>query len=262
MRHTLLAVGGLLVVACARTTPSVAQTASAPVPATAAAAAHSSTPPSIDAPLRTTEVASGLEHPWGLAFLPDGRMLVTERPGRLRIVSPEGKLSKPLTGVPEVYAQGQGGLLDVALSPDFATDRYVYLSFSEAGDGGAGTAVARGKLGEQGLTDTQVIWRQRPKVKGSNHWGSRLVFRRDGTLFVTLGERQDYREKAQDLSTTLGKIVRINADGTVPQNNPFVGNDKALPEIWSYGPPQHAGRGDQSGHGRAVDGGARRAGWR
>jgi glucose/arabinose dehydrogenase len=198
-------------------------------------AQRSPTPESIAAPVRVETVARGLEHPWGLAFLPDGRMLVTERPGRLRIVSREGGLSEPLSGVPRVFAQGQGGLLDVAESPQFAQDRLVFLSFSEPGEGGAGTAVARARLGDGGLESTRVIWRQRPKVDGQNHWGSRLVFRRDGTLFVTLGDRFAYRERAQDLSTTLGKVVRIQADGSVPSDNPFAGRPGALPEIWSYG---------------------------
>ncbi|MDQ7827969.1 MAG: PQQ-dependent sugar dehydrogenase [Armatimonadota bacterium] len=198
-------------------------------------APRSPTPEPTDAPVRVETVARGLEHPWGLAFLPDGRMLVTERPGRLRLVERDGRLSEPLSGVPPVYARGQGGLLDVALSPTFAQDRLVYLSFAEPGAGGAGTAVARGRLGERGLDGTQVIWRQQPKVEGPNHWGSRLVFRRDGTLFVTLGDRFAYRERAQDLSTTIGKIVRLNADGSVPRDNPFVGRPGARPEIWSYG---------------------------
>ena len=180
------------------------------------------------------DVAQGLDHPWGLAFLPDGRMLVTERPGRLRSVGRSGELSDPLAGVPEVRAGGQGGLLDVALSPSFAQDRLVYLTFSEPGEGGAGTAVARGRLGERGLEDTQTIWRQQPKAGTSQHWGSRLVFRPDGTLFVTLGDR-GHRDRAQDLSTTIGKIVRLNPDGTIPRDNPFVGRDGVRPEIWSYG---------------------------
>ena len=140
-------------------------------------------------------------------------MLVTERPGRLRR-GPDGQLSEPLVGVPRVYASGQGGLLDVALSPAFEKDRLVYLSFAEPGEGGAGTAVARGRLGEGGLENTQVIWRQQPKVSGPNHFGSRIVFRPDGTLFVTLGDRFNYSDRAQDLSTTIGKIVRINPDGS------------------------------------------------
>jgi aldose sugar dehydrogenase len=202
--------------------------------AVAQEAPRSPTPAAVKLAARVTDVARGLEHPWGLAFLPDSRLLVTERPGRLRLVT-NGQLSEPLAGVPAVYGRGQGGLLDVALGPGFAQDRLVYLSFSEPGEGGAGTAVARGRLGECGLEGTHVIWRQQPKVDGPNHWGSRLVFRPDGTLFVTLGERYAYRERAQDLSVTLGKIVRINPDGTVPRDNPFVGRDGVRPEIWSYG---------------------------
>jgi glucose/arabinose dehydrogenase len=198
-------------------------------------APRSPTPAVIHAPIRATTVASGLEHPWGLAFLPDGRMLVTERPGRLRIVDRNGRLSGPVSGVPTVYAAGQGGLLDVALSPNFATDRSIYLSYAEPGDGGAGTAVARARLGDGGLERVEVIWRQVPKVGGRNHWGSRLVFARDGTLFVTVGDRYSERERAQDLSTTIGKVVRINADGSVPRDNPFVKRDGARGEIWSYG---------------------------
>jgi glucose/arabinose dehydrogenase len=205
------------------------------VPASAQEAPRSPTPAPAKLAAKVVDVARGLEHPWGLAFLPDGRMLVTERPGRLRIATPDGTLSEPLTGVPPVYARGQGGLLDVALGPGFAQDRLVYLSFSEPGDGGAGTAVARGRLGERGLEGTQVIWRQQPKVEGPNHWGSRLVFRPDGTLFVTVGDRYAYRERAQDLSVTLGKVMRINADGSIPRDNPFVGRADARPEIWSYG---------------------------
>jgi aldose sugar dehydrogenase len=200
-----------------------------------AQAPHSSTPASVSAPLRVTPVAQGLESPWGLAFLPDGRMLVTEQPGRLRIVARDGRLAEPLAGVPEVVARGQGGLLDVTLSPNFAQDQLVYLSYSEPSGDKAGTAVARGRLEEGRLGNVQVIWRQTPKVSGSNHWGSRVVFGRDGTMFITLGDRFDYSELAQDLSTTLGKIVRINPDGSIPQDNPFVGRTGVQPEIWSYG---------------------------
>jgi len=197
-------------------------------------APRSPTPKDTPFPGRAVDVAKGLEHPWGLAFLPDGRMLVTERPGRLRVVGKDGALSEPLTGVPRVQAGGQGGLLDVVLSPSFAQDRLVYLSFSEPGDGGAGTAVARGRLGERGLDDTQVIWRQQPKVSGGIHFGSRMVFRGDGTFFVTLGDRNK-RDPAQDVSGTIGKVVRLNADGSVPKDNPFVAREGARPEIWSYG---------------------------
>jgi glucose/arabinose dehydrogenase len=200
-----------------------------------AQAPRSPTPESLKGAVDVQTIAKGLEHPWGLAFLPDKRMLVTERPGRLRIVSPDGRVSGPLAGVPQAYASGQGGLLDVALSPGFAKDRLVYLSFAESIEGRRGTAIARGRLGESGLESTQIVWRQQPKVSGSNHWGSRIVFRPDGTLFVTLGDRFSYSERAQDLATTIGKIIRINPDGSAPRDNPFVGRNDALPEIWSYG---------------------------
>jgi aldose sugar dehydrogenase len=205
------------------------------LPASAQDAPRSPTPKDSPLPARVTTVTKGLQHPWGLAFLPDGRMLVTERPGRLRLVGRDGQLSEPLAGVPAVYARGQGGLLDVSLGPSFAQDRLVYLSYSEPGGAGGSTAVARGRLGERGLEGTQVIWRQEPKVSGNNHWGSRLVWRPDGTLFVTVGDRFEYAERAQDLSTTIGKIIRINADGSVPPDNPFVARANVRPEIWSYG---------------------------
>ncbi len=214
--------------------------------ALAAAAAIAAAPQAVTAQDRTIDTQTGrlrieivarpLAHPWGLAFLPDGRMLVTERPGRLRIVSGDGRISEPLAGVPRVFAQGQGGLLDVALDPNFASNRLVYLSYAEPGEGGAGTAVARGRLNEAGtaIENASVIFRQQPKVSGSAHFGSRLVFARDGTLFVTLGERFKF-EPAQDLTSHLGKIVRINPDGSVPSDNPFVGRAGVRPEIWSYG---------------------------
>jgi glucose/arabinose dehydrogenase len=204
--------------------------------ASQADAPRSPTPPPIPAPVRVQTVARGLDHPWALAFLPDGRMLVTERSGQLRVVESSGRVSEPLAGVPPVAARGQGGLLDVSLDPSFTETRLVYLSYSEPGDGGtAGTAVARGRLGAGRLDDLHVIYRQQPKVSGGNHFGSRLVFARDGTLFVTQGDRFGHREKAQDLSSGLGKIVRVNRDGTVPRDNPFVGRDGARPEVWSYG---------------------------
>jgi glucose/arabinose dehydrogenase len=184
--------------------------------------------------IKVETVATGLSHPWGLAFLPDGRMLVTERTGTLRLVSKDGKLSAPLSGVPEVVVAGQGGLLDVAIDPDFKSNNLVYLSYSELGESGASTAVARGKLGDSGLENVEVIFRQMPKIKGNLHFGSRLVFALDGKLFVTLGERFQFTP-AQDLGNDLGKIVRINPDGSVPKDNPFVGRNDARPEIWSYG---------------------------
>lgn len=182
----------------------------------------------------------GLEFPWGLVFLPDGGMLVTERPGTLRHVTADGQLSGPIAGVPQVDARGQGGLLDVALDPDFASNRLVYLSFAEPGEGGTNsTAVARGVLSDDltQLSELDVIFSQRPKLPSTLHYGSRLVFDADGYLFITTGERSEaeFRVQAQDLGSHLGKVIRILPDGTVPQDNPFVGTDGALPEIWSYG---------------------------
>ena len=193
-------------------------------------------PPTVSDRVQFTTIASGLEHPWSLAFLPDGRMLVTERPGRLRYVTMKGEVSEPIAGVPAVHAVEQGGLLDVVLDPDFSANSTIYLSYAEPGDGDVnGTAVARAKLDGARLTGLQVIFRQLPKVKSNYHFGSRLVFARDGNLFVTLGERYSERDSAQDLGTHLGKIVRITKDGKVPADNPFVGRAGALPEIWSLG---------------------------
>ena len=189
--------------------------------------------------IRVSTVAKGLDHPWGLAFLPDGSMLVTERSGALRRVSAEGAVSEPLSGVPEVEARDQGGLLDITLAPDFAESRMVYLSYAEKGEGGNGTAVARGRLADDnaGLENVEVIFRQQPKVDSTKHFGSRIVFDGAGHVFIGLGERSEeqFRDQAQDLGSHLGKIVRINPDGSVPEDNPFVGREGALPEIWSYG---------------------------
>ena len=189
-------------------------------------------------PVTATPVVQGLDHPWALAFLPDKKgMLVTERPGHLRWLSPEGKLSAPLAGVPKVWAKGQGGLLDVVLSPGFANDRLVYLSFAEEGpDGNAGTAVGRGRLSDDmsSLSDFKVVFRQEPKLSTGNHFGSRLVFDRDGYLFIALGENNQ-RSTSQDLDKLQGKVVRIYPDGRIPEDNPFVGQKGARPEIWSYG---------------------------
>jgi aldose sugar dehydrogenase len=203
----------------------------------AAAASPRAQPESVTTeagPIAVENVAGGLVHPWGIAFLPDGRMLVTERPGRLRIVSQDGSLSEPLAGTPEVFARGQGGLLDVALDPNFSENRLIYLSFAEPGSGGASTAVGRGRLSEDRIADFEVIFRQEPKVSGANHFGSRIVFSPDGKLFLTTGERFKF-DPAQDLSNHLGTIVRINRDGSIPEDNPFVGVPDAKDEIWSYG---------------------------
>ena len=185
--------------------------------------------------LNPVTVARGLQHPWGLVFLPDASMLVTERPGRMRVVSRSGELGAPLAGLPRIDVGGQGGLLDVALDPAFANNRLIYFSYSEPGDGGNSTAVARGRLEADQLADVQVIFRQLPKVASSLHFGSRLAFARDGRLFITLGERYSRKDDAQTLDTHHGKIVRIEADGRVPADNPFVGRAGARPEIWSYG---------------------------
>ncbi|HET8725885.1 MAG TPA: PQQ-dependent sugar dehydrogenase [Alphaproteobacteria bacterium] len=189
--------------------------------------------------IRVETVADGLSHPWGMAFLPDGRLLVTERSGELRVVTAEGDLSEPVAGVPEVDARDQGGLLDVALHPEFDRNRLVYMSYAEPGEGGNSTAVARGVLSEDGssLSDVEVVFSQQPKVESTKHFGSRMVFDREGRLFVTLGERSDeeFRDQAQELDSHLGKIIRVNDDGSVPEDNPFVGREDALPEIWSYG---------------------------
>jgi len=189
--------------------------------------------------IRVTTVVDGLDHPWALVFLPDGGMLVTEKSGALRHVGTDGELSQPIGGVPEVDTAGQGGLLDVTLAPDFATSRMIYLSYAEPGEGGNGTAVARGTLNANmtALENLEVIFQQAPKVQSRAHFGSRLVFDGDGHLYVTLGERSaaEFRGQAQELGSHLGKIVRINPDGSVPEDNPFVGQEGALPEIYAYG---------------------------
>ena len=193
------------------------------------------TPAGDDEKFELVTVTSGLEHPWGMAFMPDGRVLITERPGRLRIIDRDGKAGPPIAGVPVVEAVKQGGLLDVALDPAFATNRLVYLAYTEPREGGNGTSVARGVLERDSLVGVQVIFRQQPAMQGGYHFGSRLVFDRGGRLFVTLGDRNVGRAQVQTLDNTIGKIVRINSDGSIPPDNPFVGREGALPEIWSYG---------------------------
>ncbi|MEW6321362.1 MAG: PQQ-dependent sugar dehydrogenase [Acidobacteriota bacterium] len=187
-------------------------------------------------------VAQGLQNPWSLAFLPDGRMLVTERPGRLRIIAADGTLSEPVAGLPAVFARAQGGLLDVALDPDFAKTRLVYWSYAEPRDGGVNnTAVARGTFVDDTaaprVENVQVIYHQEPSMNSPLHFGSRLVFARDGTLFITQGDRSipEGRMQAQKMDSLLGKIVRINRDGTIPKDNPFVGKAGVRPEIWASG---------------------------
>jgi glucose/arabinose dehydrogenase len=187
------------------------------------------------AELKPVTVARGLAQPWGLAFLPDGRLLVTERVGRMRIVAPDGRLGEPLQGLPAVDAKGQCGLLDVVLDPKFAENRWVYWTYAEAGEGGNGVAVARGRLQERQLSEVQVIFRQLPKVASQLHCGSRLAFAKDGRLFVGLGDRFGRKDDAQNPANHIGKIVRIEADGRVPADNPLVGRAGAAPEVFSLG---------------------------
>jgi glucose/arabinose dehydrogenase len=187
-------------------------------------------------PITVETIAQGLQNPWGLAFMPDGRMLVTEKPGRLRIVSAKGEVSKPIANVPRVAARGQGGLLDVAISPGFGRDRTIFFTFSESGQGSeAGTALARARLtNDSELSDVRVIFRQTPKVEGGQHFGSRIAFARDGAILVGLGDRGKM-DPAQDVSTTIGAVVRLNGDGSPIKDNPFVATAGARPEIYSYG---------------------------
>ncbi|MEH2475441.1 glucose/arabinose dehydrogenase [Nitrobacteraceae bacterium AZCC 2161] len=188
--------------------------------------------------LEVQTVASGLVHPWALAFLPDGRMLVTERPGRMRIVTPQGQLLPPFKGVPEVWATGQGGLLDVIIDKGFAQNNTIYFCFSERSGSGGRTTVARARLVDgtaPKLDDVKMIFRQDGPLSSGNHYGCRIVQASDDNLFVTLGEHFSYRDEAQNLGNHLGKLIRIAPDGSVPKDNPFAGRDGARPEIWSYG---------------------------
>ena len=204
----------------------------------ASAAAQSTLSNAVSGRAMATVVAERLDHPWSLAFLPgDGplRMLVTERAGRLRVVTADGKVSAPIAGVPSVHAVNQGGLLDVAVAPDFAQSRRLYLSFAQAVEGGARTAVVSARLADMALTEVKLIFAQADIVAGGHHFGSRIAIARDGSLYVTTGERYVAKDRAQALDSHLGKVIRINPDGSVPKDNPFVGKTGAKPEIWSYG---------------------------
>jgi glucose/arabinose dehydrogenase len=186
-------------------------------------------------PVSVETVVEGLDGPWGLAFLPDGRLLVTEKVGNLRIVDLQGNLSDPLQGTPEIFSEGHGGLMDVALDPEFKQNQLVYLSFAAPGpEGKAATALGRGKLVDDRIEDFDVIFRQEPWVDGAYHFGNRIEFDDEGHLFLALGERFQF-DPAQDLSNHLGKVIRINRDGSIPDDNPFVDQENAKPEIWSYG---------------------------
>jgi len=243
----------------------------------AAAIAEGNSAPALLTPNGTIPTKSGnlrverlaaLEEPWGMAFLPDGRLLITEKPGRLRIYS-EGTLSAPVGGVPAVVYFGQGGLLDVEVDPNFAENQMVYLSYAEAAEpqpAGVretqeprlaafqrmedqtlkGGAVARGRLEGGALRDVKVIWRQVPKTVGRGHFGGRLAFAPDGTLFIASSDRMQF-DPAQSLASNLGKIVRINGDGSTPRDNPFVTDRGARPEIWSIGHRNPSGLAFQPG---------------
>lgn len=180
-------------------------------------------------------VATGLQNPWGFAQLPDGSFLVTERTGSLRLVSASGKIGAAITGLPAIEVKGQGGLLDVVLAPDFAKSQKIYFSYTEPGDGGNSTAVSFATFKDNQLQNVTRVFSQKPKVNSGLHFGSRLVWGKDGTLFITLGDRYERMKEAQTLDTHHGKVVRINADGSVPKDNPFINTPNALPEIWSYG---------------------------
>lgn len=185
-------------------------------------------------------IVQGLEHPWALDFLPGGALLVTERPGRLRIVDTDGEISEPLSGVPEVDNRGQGGLLDVVVAPDFESSRTIFLSFSEPHDDGTNnTAVARAQLSEDAdaLEDVQVVFSQYPSVESTGHFGSRIVFQDEGTIWITMGDRQGHpvRRNAQDPTNLIGTVARVNIDGSIPEDNPFVGHEEYAPELWSWG---------------------------
>jgi aldose sugar dehydrogenase len=184
--------------------------------------------------LRVVTVTEGLVKPWSLAWLPDGRMLVTERPGRLRFVSADGALSPPIQGLPEIFSDGQGGMLDVLIDPGFAENQTIYFSFAEPAVNGAGTAVARARLIGNRVSNVKILFRQTPKSASRVHFGSRLALGPDGMLFITVGERGE-RALAQDPSVNRGQVIRIHTDGRIPADNPFVSRDGYRPEIWSYG---------------------------
>jgi glucose/arabinose dehydrogenase len=194
--------------------------------------------PSSAGNLKVQTVASGLVYPWSLAFLPDGRMLVAERPGRLRIIAADGRLSPPLGNVPKVYAVSQAGLMDILLARDFAQSRTIFVCYAEAAEGGGRIAVLRARLIEDEsprLDDITVIFRQKGPVSRGLNIGCRMVQAQDDNLFVTLGDHFGPKELAQKLDNHIGKIVRITPDGAAPADNPFIGNRGALPEIWAYG---------------------------
>lgn len=230
MRTTVLPV---LPLAIAVAMAACAQPSASRQPAAAPAASQAA--PVASSELQVEVIASGLEHPWAVALLPDGRFLVTERPGRLRVIGTDGSVSAPLAGTPQVFAKGQGGLLDVVLDPDFGSNRRIWLSYAEPGDGDtAGTAVATATLGDGALSDLRVIYRQLPKVEGGQHFGSRIAFDGKGHVFISQGDRNQ-RPMAQDLDVLQGKLVRLNLDGSIPADNPHANAPGVRKAIWSHG---------------------------
>ncbi|MEA3173264.1 MAG: aldose sugar dehydrogenase [Gammaproteobacteria bacterium] len=206
----------------------------------ATAAERAAPPPPAPAPIVTTgykviEIAKNLDHPWSMAFLPDGSVLVTERSGRLRLIKADVLQPQAISGVPAVHTGSQAGLFDIVLHPNFAQNSLVYLTYAAGTKGANGTQVARARFDGSALRDLQVIFKAMPLKDTDNHYGGRMAFLPDGTFALTIGEGFEYREKAQDLSSDLGKVVRLNDDGTVPQNNPFIGQSGARPEIYSWG---------------------------
>ncbi len=206
---------GMIAVLCAVSLPAAAQTPSAPY--------------------QIETIAAGLEYPWSIAFLPGGDMLVTERPGRLRVLGADGVLSPPLNGVPEIYVMAQAGLFDVVLHPEFETNGWIYLSYVFGSDDANATRLVRARISGNALVDLEILFTATPLKATAVHYGGRIIFLEDGTLLLTLGDGFDYRERAQHLSDHLGTFVRLNDDGSVPDDNPFVGVEGALPEIWTYG---------------------------
>jgi len=185
--------------------------------------------------LRVVTLLKGLEYPWSIAFLPDGRMLVTERLGRLRLVGQDFRLDpKPIAGLPDVLATGQGGLFDVVLHPEYAQNGWIYWAYNAPGAGGWGTALARGKLQGSRMTEVQVLFSMQPKTRSSQHFGGRIVFDKAGVLYLTLGDRGD-KERAQKLDDHAGSVIRLHDDGRVPDDNPFAKRAEALPEKWTLG---------------------------
>ena len=192
--------------------------------------------PMSDLSYETEDFVTGIENPWGMVFMPDGQALVSAKTGTIWKISPTGNAKTSLLGLPAIDSDGQGGLLDVQIDPDFSSNQMIYFTYSEPDSSGAsGTAVARARLGSSRLDDVTVLWRQKEKIRSGHHFGSRIAFKKDKSLFVSTGDRGSQRDLVQDLSSTIGKIIRINRDGSIPSDNPFLNRQSVRPEIWSYG---------------------------